>query len=89
MEPSKIHFLGPIFFARCPLTGIRSPMAKVLACETKTQSAYVIDGSYLRIYEITYVLRLAERIKRNGKLNQGQFFRIFKTQNLKEFQLEF
>ena len=32
---------------------------------------------------------LAERIKRNGKLNQGQFFRIFKTQNIKEFQLEF
>ena len=67
MEPSKIHFLGPIFFARCPLTGISSPMAKVLACETKTQSAYVIDGSYLRIYEITYVLRLAEII---GIVNQ-------------------
>ena len=67
MEPSKIDLLGPILVARCPLTGISSPIAKVLACETKTQSAYVIDGSYLRIYEITYVLRLAEII---GIVNQ-------------------
>ena len=64
MEPSKIHFFGPIFVfvSRTPIIGISSPMAKVLACETKTQSAYVIDGSLLRIYEITYVLRLAEMI---------------------------
>ena len=53
--------LEPSIVSSFPINGIKIPVTNVLDVETKIQSAYVTDLSFNLMYEITYVLRFAEK----------------------------